>query len=319
MGEFDIDDSIDTSFSDDNSLDSFESSGDAFDAMDTVEVPPFEAPSLDNIESGGIEDHSFDDTEILSNGVDDIMDDVEPEVLEFDDQVEEPYEDTPNSEIEIPQENNLDPHVALNNMNEYLISHNYGREDFDVYSKDPEWQALNRDLQIANGYDVSELETVEGEIPDPSELNEINEVGDWIEEINPNYDPFDWESPYSNNCGSCAYAVYRRLEGDTDIVATAENIGYNSQMEALTGMEQVSMNPEEIASRLLEQGDGAHAIIGIDRAEGPGHWFNAACIDGKVVAIDGQSGEINDWPPDYGDVVNWEMSIKKDDDVTLDN
>ena len=61
----------------------------------------------------------------------------------------------------------------------------------------------------------------------------------------------------------------------------------------------------------MAQGDGAHAIIGIDRAEGPGHWFNAACIDGKVVAIDGQSGEILDWPPDYGDVVNWEMSVKK--------
>ena len=60
----------------------------------------------------------------------------------------------------------------------------------------------------------------------------------------------------------------------------------------------------------LAQGDGAHAIIGIDRAEGPGHWFNAACIDGKVVAIDGQTGEIRDWPPDYGDVVNWEMSVK---------
>ena len=74
-------------------------------------------------------------------------------------------------------------------------------------------------------------------------------------------------------------------------------------------MTQVSMSPAEIERRLLEQGDGAHAIIGIDRAEGPGHWFNAACIDGRVVAIDGQTGEITEWPPDYGNVVNWEMSI----------
>ena len=36
-------------------------------------------------------------------------------------------------------------------------------------------------------------------------------------------------------------------------------------------------------------------------------------VDGKVVAIDGQTGEILDWPPDYGDVVNWEMSVKKGD------
>ncbi len=84
-------------------------------------------------------------------------------------------------------------------------------------------------------------------------------------------------------------------------------------MEALTGMEQIPLSPEEIAARLLEAGDGAHAIIGIDRAVGAGHWFNAANIGGKVVAIDGQSGEINDWPPDYGNVVNWEMSVKKED------
>ena len=449
MDEIDIDDSIDSSFPDDSSIDSFDSSGDSFDVMDTVEVPTFEETSFDDVESSSIEDYSLDDTEILSDEVDDIMgnvemeeltfddeiiedvspietlentieqpiegtsfdsinamEDVESEVLEFDDQksyeatpnseieilqedgivdpleniqeqleaepeaveqVEAVYEATPNSEVEILQEDGtvdtleniqeqletepeaveqvevayeattnseieilqengtvdalenmpdkLDPHVALSNMNEYLSSHNYGRDDFDVYSKDPEWQALNRELQIANGYDVPELGNTDNEIP---ELNETSELGDWIKEINPNFDPFDWESPFNNNCGSCAYAVYRRLEGDTDIVATAENIGYNSQMEALTGMEQVSMSPEEIENRLLEQGDGAHAIIGIDRAEGPGHWFNAACIDGKVVTIDGQSGEISDWPPDYGNVVNWEMSIKKDD-VTMSN
>lgn len=145
-----------------------------------------------------------------------------------------------------------------------------------------------------------------------SDIQSVSDVSDWIGDINPNFDAFDPESPYCNNCGSCAYAVYQRLEGlSVDSCASAENIGYNSEMTALTGMEQVSMSPDEIQEQLLSQGDGAHAIIGIDRAEGPGHWFNAACIDGKVVAIDGQTGEITDWPPDYGDVVNWEMSIKK--------
>lgn len=150
-------------------------------------------------------------------------------------------------------------------------------------------------------------------IRDNEDISKISDVKNWLGDINPKFDEFDPESPYCNNCGSCAYAVYQRLEGKTDSCASAENIGYNSEMEALTGMEQVSMSPDEIQRRLLEQGDGAHAIIGIDRAEGPGHWFNAACIDGKVVAIDGQTGEIMDWPPDYGDVVNWEMSMKKED------
>ena len=147
-------------------------------------------------------------------------------------------------------------------------------------------------------------------IPVATDLNKLTDISNWLGDINPNFDEFDIDSPYCNNCGSCAYAVYQRLEGSNDACASADNIPYNSDMTALTGMEQVSMSPEEIKNRLLAEGDGAHAIIGIDRAEGCGHWFNAACIDGKVVAIDGQTGEVTDWPPDYGDVVNWEMSIK---------
>lgn len=149
-------------------------------------------------------------------------------------------------------------------------------------------------------------------IPVATDLNKLTDLSNWLGDINPNFDEFDIDSPYCNNCGSCAYAVYQRLEGSNDACASADNIPYNSDMTALTGMEQVSMSPEEIKNRLLAEGDGAHAIIGIDRAEGCGHWFNAACIDGKVVAIDGQTGEVTDWPPDYGDVVNWEMSIRKE-------
>ena len=154
--------------------------------------------------------------------------------------------------------------------------------------------------------------TVSEEVEDESRLKtleRLHNVEEWIGEINPNYDPFDVNSPYCTNCGSCAYAVYRRLLGETDAVASAVNIPYNSQMEALTGMRQVPMSPEAIKQYLLEQGSGAHAIIGIDRAYGAGHWFNAANIDGRIVAIDGQTGEVVDWPPDYGDVVNWEISI----------
>lgn len=184
-----------------------------------------------------------------------------------------------------------------------------GDTESNRYEMPTDWEEVAASLNenVESGEEDSLTEGIE----DQPEIVETNEIEGWLKEINPGYDPFDMDSPYCNNCGSCAYAVHRRLEGDTEIVATAENIGYNSEMEALTGMEQISMSPTEIAERLLEQGEGAHAIIGVDRAEGPGHWFNAAVMDGKVVAIDGQSGEINDWPPDYGDVVNWEMSVKK--------
>lgn len=181
----------------------------------------------------------------------------------------------------------------------------------DLFTDLPEDAIFTADIEpnseLDNSYDLSP-EYMDSSCLEPSDVNNIS---DWISDINPNFDPFDVESPYSNNCGSCAYAVYQRLEGMDDACATSDNIDYNYQMSALTGMDQVSMSPEDIQSYLLEAGDGAHAIIGIDRAEGPGHWFNAACIDGKVVAIDGQTGEISDWPPDYGDVVNWEMSVRR--------
>lgn len=170
-------------------------------------------------------------------------------------------------------------------------------------------QMQNNDSQDYTVEDIMSNDTQTNDVA--QDANDIHDVSEWLGDINPNFDEFDPESPYCNNCGSCAFAVYQRLEGlSPDACASADNIGYNDEMNALTGMEQVSMSPSEIEQRLLAQGDGAHAIIGIDRAEGAGHWFNAACIDGRVVAIDGQSGEITEWPPDYGDVVNWEMSVK---------
>lgn len=51
---------------------------------------------------------------------------------------------------------------ALDNMNDYMSSHNYGLEDYEVYSKDPEWQALNRELQVANGIDINQNEELTG-------------------------------------------------------------------------------------------------------------------------------------------------------------
>ena len=273
------------------------------------------------------------------------MDQVEAPQIEFEEDPiqetsEEVYEATPNSEVEILQEDGTVDTLEniQNNLEEQTETTQEVSEEVYEAKPNSEVEILQEDgttdsiENIQNSLDASEsdaVEMVEGEVyeinpnadvegveatDDIAEVRPIDEIGDWLEDINPNFDPFDIDSPYCNNCGSCTYAVYQRLEGNSnDICATAENIGYNEEMEALTGMEQVSMSPEEIQSRLLEAGDGAHAIIGIDRAVGPGHWFNAANIGGKVVAIDGQSGEIRDWPPDYGDVTNWEMSLKKED------
>lgn len=139
----------------------------------------------------------------------------------------------------------------------------------------------------------------------------LRDVNSWIGEINPNYDQFDVDSPYSNNCGGCTLSVYSRLEGAGKICATDINIPRDSQMEAIIGKKFITMTPEAIEQYMLDRGTGAHEIIGVNRYSGPGHWFNVANIDGRVVAIDGQDGSIWRWPPEhYGDIAEWEISVR---------
>lgn len=265
---------------------------DADTPQDNVESPEV---IVDNDNNQNIDSQQVDNQEDIS---DIHIEQNEPEAEQIDDiQQSDEFKDI-QDEIEVSA-------VAGIDGEQPLVSQEM--TEGEVYEIHPENrpQDLREEVDSVSAAELSEAEEV-------SEVRPIDEMDKWLEDINPNFDPFDINSPYCNNCGSCAYAVYQRLEGNNEICATAENIGYNEQMEALTGMEQVSMSPQEIEARLLEQGDGAHAIIGIDRVTGPGHWFNAANIGGKVVAIDGQSGEITDWPPDYGNVKNWEMSIKKE-------
>ena len=284
---------------------------DSTDWDQLTELPTFEEhmeTDIDAMMDSAPEPTTFDTpTEELDLNIDDLLNEPEEQLdLNVDDLLNEPEEelDTDLSDFfdDPTEELTLDP--------EYLDGNDSSLDDTSTNIGDAEPNAIDAATMMEDG--------TEYEIPHDVEASEIVEteplenVNDWIGEINPNFDEFDIESPYCNNCGSCAYSVYQRLEGNPEACASAENIGYNSQMEALTGMEQVSMSPGEIEQRLLEQGAGSHAIIGIDRSEGAGHWFNAANIDGKVVAIDGQNGAITDWPPDYGDVVNWEMSVKKE-------
>ena len=184
-------------------------------------------------------------------------------------------------------------------------------EDWETTELNPESQENNNPETVEGTYDWanSEFQDIADVSADVAEIPELNEVNGWIGEINPNFDEFDLDSPYCNNCGSCAWAVEQRLDGATDCVATAENIGYDEEMEAVTGKTMEYMPPDKIRDELLAQGPGAHTIIGIDRNEGPGHWFNAYTPDGKTLyAIDGQNGTIQRWPPDYGDVAQWGMA-----------
>lgn len=175
---------------------------------------------------------------------------------------------------------------AYDQLSQYMNEHNYAADDYAEYSQDPEWRRLHE----AAFPDAARAAAVT-DIPNQS----IDDVGGWLSDVNPKFDPWDVDSPYSSNCGSCALAVENRLNGNSDAVATDSTLSIE-EMEQQTGMEQVSMQPDEIEQYLISQGPGSHAIIGIDRSEGPGHWFNAYYDGEKVYALDGQTGTTEGWP-----------------------
>lgn len=144
----------------------------------------------------------------------------------------------------------------------------------------------------------------------PTTSHALAAIRSWLPEINPGYTghPFD---PRSSNCGACAAALFARFEGTRSAAFAGTRTLSVPEMEAFTGRPQVPMSPSAIRDALVAAGPGSHAVIGIDRTIGPGHWFNAYYDGERVVAIDGQSGEIHDWPPEYGSpnnpVNHWDM------------
>lgn len=48
----------------------------------------------------------------------------------------------------------------------------------------------------------------------------------------------------------------------------------------------------DIGRRLLDLGPGPSAVVGFDRADAPGHWFNAVNDRDTILAVDGQSAHL---------------------------
>ena len=133
----------------------------------------------------------------------------------------------------------------------------------------------------------------------------VQQIDSWVGKINPN----PHNDPRRNfNCGQCAAAVYRRINGDDNAVAGLGTYSIH-EMNTITGRTQTTMTPAQIEDYLRTQGAGAHVVVGVDRASGAGHWFNAFYDGRQVYTIEGQGGYRDGWPPDYGNVVHWDVSI----------
>lgn len=147
------------------------------------------------------------------------------------------------------------------------------------------------------------------------QVQTIEKIAEWISTINPLYHDSGippWErNPYHHNCGACALNVEKCLSGGVPEQAGIINIGTDIAMEQASGKKCRYMSIQDIESILKQRGAGAHLIVGINRKNTPfgqrqaGHWFNAYYDGQSIYTIDGQIGQILDWPHDYGDISEW--------------
>lgn len=106
----------------------------------------------------------------------------------------------------------------------------------------------------------------------------------------------------------CITGVHVLVKG---LQEASANIGTDFGMEQATGKKCVYMSVNNIENKLKEMGPGAHLIVGINRKRTflgkpqSGHWFNAYYDGQNVYTIDGQIGQILEWPYDYGDISEW--------------
>ncbi len=135
----------------------------------------------------------------------------------------------------------------------------------------------------------------------------VASIQSWIKEINPKYDKFSFrKKAYRTNCGSCSLAVFKRINGlDPKATASHVNIPTDAEMEQATGKTCRYMSVDEIGKRVMAMGAGTCVVAGINRNHYAGHWFNVYYDGNRLYTIDGQSGNVYDWPHDYGDVRDW--------------
>lgn len=96
--------------------------------------------------------------------------------------MDETIEDYPDEMVEGTENS------ALDNMTEYMAEYNYGKEDYETYSQDPEWQQLNNDLLAEMDrepvdYEDSTVETVENDVTDVPHIMENPSVEDFMDSV----------------------------------------------------------------------------------------------------------------------------------------
>jgi hypothetical protein len=119
----------------------------------------------------------------------------------------------------------------------------------------------------------------------------------WIGDIYPGRE----RNERPSNCGECARAADSTWHGAPAAAAELANRRVGGERPAVMA-EWAGRPPEpasmaDIGRRLRELGPGSSAVVGFDRADAPGHWFNAVNHEGTILAVDAQAARFEEWPP----------------------
>ena len=189
------------------------------------------------------------------NVLEDVEQSSDDQFVEMSEEIEQPTEEIDvSAEENVPEdvaeisdvEEALDPHEALSNMSEYMNEHNYGLDDYETYSQDPEWQALNRDLQAANGIEPTEYEEDVAEISDVEEALDPHEaLSNMSEYMNEhNYGLDDYET-YSQD------PEWQALNRDLQAANGIEPTEYEEDVAEISDVEE-ALDPHEALSNMSE-------------------------------------------------------------------
>lgn len=127
---------------------------------------------------------------------------------------------------------------------------------------------------------------------------------EFVGRINPHRD--GGENAYQVNCADCARSVEATWRGRAEVaggLADPDAEGEDpSRTEQWYGRTFRSATPDEVGRILATAGPGASALVEVQYtvdeygiAKGYGHAFNAVNLEGHILLVDGQVGQVETW------------------------
>lgn len=206
-------------------------------------------------------------------------------------------------------EKNYDDHIekanqslsmekAKKELNEYMMSKNYGLEDYihgESYSQDPKWRELHQKAYPDDKIPPFNLYRAIDRLPRLDKNTSFSEI---IAQTNPNY---DLKESYQVNCQRCVPTYEMRRRGYDVTAKPLPNkndkyqIDYLSMWDNPVEIHCKNNGLNDIKEHMKKWGDGARAEISVDyKCFKYGHVFVAEQRSGQIVFIDPQTDEILD-------------------------